>query len=157
VQALLPEDWTGTAGEAFREGTQAISQFASENGLMPGTLAEQGIDLAGRKITGLATKEHAEAEKNYAEANKAFTETEDRKIETELKRRTLESDIRKREAEARAAEADEDLKVIQVLDARFELIKKLEINGMLLHRHDEGNLTIFSKPPGSPSLLPREQ
>ena len=160
IRALLPDDWAGTAGELFREGTQAISQFASENDLLPDTLAEKGIDLAGRKIKGLATQEDAAAQKNYAEAAKAFTEEEDRKIAIELNRRALESDVQKREAdaqkakaEARKASADADLTEIQVMDARFELIRKLEGAGMMLHKDDNGNLAIYLKTTDSAFLL----
>ena len=77
---------------------------------MPDDLLEEGR----RKITGLATKEHAEAEK-------AFTETEDQKIDIELKQRALQSDLRKREADAILANTEADLKEVQVLDARFVL------------------------------------
>jgi hypothetical protein len=156
VQTMLPDDWSRSAGELFREGTQAISQFAVDNGLTPDELLNEGIDLGRRKLTGIATKEHAESERNYAEAAKAFVEGEDRKIETELKRRAFESDVRKREADARGAEADADLKEIKVLDARYELIRKLEASGLMLHRGEEGNLTIFPKPEGSPRLIPKD-
>jgi len=85
-----------------------------------------------------------------------LAEGEDRKIETELKRRAFESDVRKREADARGAEADADLKEIKVLDARYELIRKLEASGLMLHRGEEGNLTIFPKPEGSPRLISKD-
>src|SRR5712691_1691131 len=93
VRALLPEDWRGRAGEQFRAGTLAISGFVEENRLLPGDLLQEGIELGRRKVTGLASQEHAAAEKNYAEAIKAVTESEDKKIETELKKRSLEIEI----------------------------------------------------------------
>jgi hypothetical protein len=58
-------------------------------------LLEEGVELGRRKVTGLASQEHAVAEKNYADAAKAFTESEDKKIESELKRRSLKVDVKK--------------------------------------------------------------
>jgi hypothetical protein len=164
VLALLPEDWRSSAGEAFRESTQAVSQFAQANGLMAENLLEEGIELGRRKVTGLASKEHAEAERNYAQATKVFTEIEDQKIETALKTRALESDVQKREADARAAVAAADLAEIQVFRAKVELFKEfgpeldllnrtLEENGMLLHRNEKGNLIIFPRPKVTARLL----
>lgn len=93
VTALLPEGWQGQAGRLFRKGTQAVSTFAEENRVLPRDLAHDGIELGRRKLTGLASQEHAAAEKNYAEAAVAFTESEDKKIEIELKKRSLESEV----------------------------------------------------------------
>ena len=47
VVALLPVDWRGHAGSKFKQGTQAISTAAIE-------AAEEVVDLASRKVTGLA-------------------------------------------------------------------------------------------------------
>lgn len=162
VQAILPGDWRGKAGELYREGLQAVSQSGANKGLLPESLGEAVLDLGGHKLAGLANREHAEAEKNYAEATKAFSDTEDKKIETELKRRSLESDLRKREAEARKAVADADLAEFQVLRAKLELFKevggefdlqgKLKSADILLYRNDKGNLTFFPKPNDSASV-----
>ena len=154
VRALLPDDWQGAAGEAFREGTQAVSQFAAANGLTPENLFEGSIELGRRKLTGVASKEHAEAQKNYAEAVKAFGETEDLKIETALKLRVFESDVIKREAEARAAKAAADIAETEAIDKRIDLIKKLKDNGMGLDRDEKGNLIIFPIPKDTVILLP---
>lgn len=142
VQVLLPEDWLGAAGELFREGTQVISQLAVTNGVMPEDLLEEGLDLGRRKLTGVATKEHAEAEKNYAEAAKAFTEVEDQKIETELKKKVLEFDVQKRQAEARTARANAEIAEIKAVKARIVLEKKLREAGVSLYRDQQGNLVI---------------
>lgn len=162
VQALLPEDWRSTAGELFRETMHSASRFAGSNGLKPDQLLEEGIDLGRRKLTGVATKEHAEAEKNYAEAARAFTDQEDKRIETELNRRTFASQIQKREAEARRATADAELAEIQVAKARLELFKEaanidllenLENIGIQLHWDGKGKLTFFPKS-NEPAILP---
>jgi hypothetical protein len=160
VTALLPEDWRARAGEQFRSGAQAISDFACENRLLPGDLLDDGIELGRRKLTGLASHEHAAAEKNYAEALKAVTESEDKKIETELKKRSMEIDLSKKEAEAEKAHADArktnaeaSLAEIQVLDAQYELHKKLTESGMHLVRDERGSLLMLAKKPPS-DLLP---
>jgi len=154
VKALLPEDWRGRAGRQFRAGTQAISDFAEENRVRPQDLLEDGIELGRRKLTGLASQEHAAAEKNYAEAAKAFTESEDKKIETELKKRSLEIEISQKDAEARKANAEASLAETKALEAQFDLLRKLTEAGMVLRRDERGNLTLLSKPEDSDFLLP---
>ena len=144
VRALLPEDWMGQAGRIFRSGTAAISEFAEENCLRPNDVLVEGTDLGRRKITGLASREHAAAEKNYAEATKAFTESEDKKIETELKKRSLESEVSIKEAQARQLHAEANLTEVKALEAQYDLMKKLDEEGLVLHRDDRGNLTLLS-------------
>jgi hypothetical protein len=157
VRALLPEHWRGRAGRRFREGTQAISDLARENSIRPQDLLQEGVELGRRKITGLASQEHAVAEKNYAEAIKAFTESEDRKIETELKKRSLEIEISKKEAEARRANAEASISETKALEAHFDLIKKLNEAGLKLCRDERGNIVILPKPEGFDPLLPASQ
>jgi hypothetical protein len=152
VTALLPEDWRGSAGDRFREGAKAVSEFANRNGLLPENLLEEGIELGIRKLTGLATQEHSAAEKNYAEAARVAMENEELKIEIELKNRALQSDFQRRQAEAlkaiedaRKASADADLAELKAIDAQLELSKKLEGAGMSLYRDKKGKLALLSK------------
>jgi hypothetical protein len=98
----------------------------------------EGIELGRRKLTGLANKELAEAAKNFAEA-------EDRKIDAELKRRALESKVRSEEADTR-------LKELEVLEAELSLAKKLKAEGVVLHRDQDGTLTLL---PSGLSLPPK--
>jgi hypothetical protein len=129
VRALLPLDWVSKAGDRFRRTTQAISDFAQAHQIRPEDVLNEGVELGRNKIEGLANKEFAEATKNFAEA-------EQKKIETELQRRSLESKVRREEAEARVAE-------IKVVDAEIELLKKLRDLAVVLHRDDNGNLTVL--------------
>ena len=154
VKALLPEDWRGRAGRQFRKGTRAISDFAEENRVLPRDLLEDGIELGRRKLTGLASQEHAAAEKNYAEAAKAFTESEDKKIETKLKKRSLEIELSKKTAEARKANAEASLAETKALEARFDLVRKLNEAGLVLYRDKRGNITLLPKPQGLDLLRP---
>jgi hypothetical protein len=153
VKALLLEDWRGHAGRRFQEGTQAISDFAEENRVRPKDLLEDGIELGRRKLTGMASQEHAAADKSYAEAVKAFIESEDKKIETELKKKSLEIEISKKHAETRKAHADASIAETKALEAQFDLLRKLTEAGMVLHRDEHGNLTLLPKPEGS-HILP---
>ena len=160
VKALLPKDWRAKAGRIFRAGTQAVSDFATENRIKPKDLLEEGVELGRVKLTGLASQEHAAAERNYAEAAKAFSESEETKINAALKERTLEPDVIKKEAEARKAlaearkaNADADLTETQALAARLALLKQLEEAGMVLYRDSCGNLTILPKPTKDPPQL----
>ena len=152
VKALLPEDWEGQAGKRFRAVIRASSNFTEQNQVRPQDLLKDGIELGLRKLTGLASQEIATAEKNYAEAAKAFTESEDKKIETKLKERSLEIDVSKREAEAQIAHADArkryaeaDLAETKALEAKLELLKRLDEAGMVLRADERGNVTILSK------------
>lgn len=154
VVAILPDDWQGAAGEFFREAVQAISQFLQANGLQPGELLGEGIKLGGRKVTGVLSKEHAEAEKNYAEAAKAFTEIEDKKIEMELKRRVFESNVIKREAKARAAKAAAKIAETEAIGKWIDVLKKLDKNGMGLSKDEKGDLIVFPLRKGAANLLP---
>jgi hypothetical protein len=150
IKALLPADWLGRAGEEFRDGTQAISEFAEKNRLLPEDILHDGVDLGRRKIEGLATHEHAGAQKNYAEAEKTFQETEEKKIDIELKKRSFEMDISQKEAnvaktheETRKLRAEADLAELIALKALIELQKTLADAGVAIHRDERGNFTVM--------------
>jgi len=137
VRALLPEDWRGSAGKKFHEGTQQLSEFAKNSRIRPQDVPEDGIELGRRKLTGLASVEDA-AEKNYADAAKAFTESEDKKIDIELKRKALEIELSSKKAaaqrargEARKAAAEASLAETEAVAARFKLLRKLEAAGKI--------------------------
>jgi len=136
VRPLLPTDFLGRAGNRFRETTQKVSDFSTEHRLRPGYLADKSIELGLNKLDGLANKEYAAVLRDFADA-------EDHQIETELKRRSLESKIRKEEADARAADAKARQEELSVVNAEFELCKKLKEAGVVLSRDAHGNLTIL--------------
>lgn len=132
IRALLPRDWFGRAGRRMQDTTQAISDFAQAHRVRPREVIEEGVILGRKKLHGIANREFAEAAKNFAEA-------EQKKMDAELQRRVFESKVRKEEAEARAAE-------LKVVDAEFELLKKLKEAGVVLIRDEKGNLTVLSSP-----------
>jgi len=161
VTALLQPVWLGLAGELFRARSQSRADFVEGKHLLPEDLLESGMELAGRKITGLANQEFAAVQKNLAEAGKASAETEDTKIEVEIKKRTLEIEINKKEAEAhkteaeaRKANAEASLVEIQSLDAQYELAKKLAESGMVLVRDERGKFSVLPKRADSDLLPP---
>ena len=159
IKALFPADWLGRAGEQFRAGTQAVSDFAVQNRLLPEDILQDGVALGRRKIEGLATVEHAGARKSYAEAEKAFQEGEEKKIEIELKKRSFEVEISQKEAnvdktheETRKLKAEADLAEINALKARIELQKTLADAGVALHRDESGNFSVL--PAAATKFLP---
>ena len=124
VRAMGREQWEGRAGERFRSGVKAV--------------AEEGTKLAARKIEGLASREHAASEKDYADAMKAFSESEDKKMDAVLKRRSLESRVRREEAEASLAET-------KAIEARFDLMQKLNTAGVVLRIDEPGRFLLLPK------------
>ena len=129
VRALLSEDWRGRAGERFERTIDSVSEFAEEHRLHSKQLASEGVNLGRRAL-------HGKANKDLAAATRDFAEAEQIKIENELKRRAGESEVRRQEAEARLAE-------LKVLDAEVELLRKMNEIGVVLHRNEEGNLTVL--------------
>lgn len=143
VRALLPQHWMGKAGERFRSGIEAASEFAATNRITPEDILQNGVELGRRKLEGLASQEHALAQRNYAEATKAFTESEEKVIQVELNKRALESRVAKEEAEAARAQSEASLAKLKVIDAEYELLRKLKEAGMVLRMDQRGNLTVL--------------
>lgn len=139
VRALLPVDWRSKPGERLRATTEAVSEFAQAHGLRPGELLDESVRLGRRKLEGLANQELAAAVKNFADAERV-------KIEAELQRRSLESKVRKEEAEARRVQAEARLAAVKAADAELEFLQKLKTLGVVLHRDEEGNLTVLRAP-----------
>ncbi len=139
VKALLPSDWTGRAGERFRETVADISHFADEHNLNPRELLGEGVELGRRKLHGVSNHELAQAVKNFAETEKI-------KTEAELQRRSLESDTSRREADAKRAFAEARLAELNAVRAELELLERLQGAGVILHRDSNGQLTVLPKP-----------
>jgi hypothetical protein len=127
------EDWSSSPGRRLRETMLAIDEFAKESRLNKNL--EAPVDLAWRAAKGAATEKHAEALRSFAEA-------ENVKIEQELQRRTLESRVRKEAAEADKAEAELALARVRELEARIELLKRLNELGVGLEFRPDGTFIV---------------
>ena len=166
VKALLPADWLGRAGKEFRAGTELFSDFVEENRLRPEDIVRDGTALSRRAVEGIASEKHALATNSYAQADKAkaeaikvFTDLEDKKIDIELKTRSLETELRKKEAdvdkakaEARKANAEAQLAEIKVAEAQYDLMRKFESIGLVIHRDSHGDLIVL--PSAKANFLP---
>ena len=137
VRALLPGDWSGRAGDKFRQTAEAISDFAKSDAARLKT--EEALDLSWKKFEGIASKEHAEAMARYADE-------ENKRIDAVLKKRTLESKARKAEAEARITEAEAGLKEVALMQARIALVERLREQGLVPISDEKGSMRIVKAP-----------
>src|SRR2546426_7401554 len=92
VVALLPEDWSGNAGAAFRDTTKNLSNYVAEN-IRPFERLNELPDLGWSALEGGAHEKRAKALSDYQQAEKT-------RIEAEIARRTAESKLRQEVAKA---------------------------------------------------------
>jgi hypothetical protein len=137
--AILHEDWMGRAGAKFRAVARVVSEFAEEHDATPRQVADDAMNLGRRKLEGLASQEHAEALLKYAEAEKV-------QIENEWIKRTDTRQARSRKelAEIEHAELENEVMRVKLLDARLELIAKLQKLNVIFTYDETTNTIIFA-------------
>jgi hypothetical protein len=132
VHALLPGDWFGEAGETLRETGRVISDFAEQHHIRAKDIPDEAVELTRSALHGKATKDLAAATKDFQEAEKI-------KIDTKLARRSAAIDIEMKHV-------DVELKKMQVLHSRVDLIKKMQGLNVTMSIDEHGNFDVLQAP-----------
>jgi hypothetical protein len=135
AQALLPQDWAGSAGKRFRAVFAKISRYVRDS-----ERVQEVPDLAWKTVEGLATEKHAKALSDYASA-------ESKTIEAELQKRTLLSKTRQEEATAEKLEAEAGTARITEITARLSLIETFRTKRVVPIWDSKGRMTFVKVGP----------
>lgn len=123
VRALLREDWSGEAGQRFRQGSEDIGETGRAQ--LPALVTQPEIQPP---VPATNSK--------YATAISDFTAEEDRKIDAALTRRERENSIRHSELDLR-------IKEMNLLQAQAEVLRVAKERGLTLYRTEDGGFTLM--------------